>query len=110
MKLFSGARILAIAKKEFFHLRRDHLTGGMVVGLPIMMTLLFGYAINQDVRNLNAGVVDEAVHFGAQVQGPNRVFAQRAITHGGDVEDAGGVRLRAVRAADGDAQFLRVQV
>jgi ABC-2 type transport system permease protein len=56
----SGARIAAIAKKEFFHLRRDHLTAGMVVGLPIMMTLLFGYAINQDVRNLTAGVVDEA--------------------------------------------------
>ena len=58
--MLSGARIAAITKKEFFHLRRDHLTAGMVVGLPIMMTLLFGYAINQDVRNLNAGVVDEA--------------------------------------------------
>ena len=60
MSWLSGARIAAIAKKEFFHLRRDHLPAGMVVGLPIMMTLLFGYAINQDVRNLNAGVVDEA--------------------------------------------------
>lgn len=60
MRWLSGVRILAIARKEFFHLRRDHLTGGMVVGLPIMMTLLFGYAINNDVRNLNAGVVDEA--------------------------------------------------
>ena len=60
MRWLSGIRILAIARKEFFHLRRDHLTGGMVVGLPIMMTLLFGYAINNDVRNLNAGVVDEA--------------------------------------------------
>ena len=60
MSWLSGAGIAAIAKKEFFHLRRDHLTLGMVVGLPIMMTLLFGYAINQDVRNLNAGVVDEA--------------------------------------------------
>ncbi len=56
----SGGRILAIAKKEFFHLRRDRLTGGMVVGIPLVMTLLFGYGINQDVRDLQAVVVDEA--------------------------------------------------
>ncbi len=54
------ARILAIARKEFRHLRRDHLTGGMVLGVPLMMTLLFGYAINQDVRHLRAGVADLA--------------------------------------------------
>jgi ABC-2 type transport system permease protein len=32
----------------------------MIIGIPLMMTLLFGYAINQDVRNLPAGVVDDA--------------------------------------------------
>ena len=32
----------------------------MVVGVPLMMTLLFGYAINQDVRHLRAGVADLA--------------------------------------------------
>ena len=51
-------RIAAIARKEFRHLRRDRLTGGMVAGIPVMMTLLFGYAINQDVRHLRAGVAD----------------------------------------------------
>ncbi|NOX49334.1 MAG: ABC transporter permease [Gammaproteobacteria bacterium] len=56
----SASRIWAISKKEFFHLRRDHLTGGMVVGLPVIMCVLFGYAINTDVRNLSAAVVDEA--------------------------------------------------
>jgi ABC-2 type transport system permease protein len=54
----SLSRIGAIARKELLHLRRDRLTGGMVVGVPIMMTLLFGYAINQDVRHLRAGVAD----------------------------------------------------
>lgn len=58
--MLSATRILAIARKEFFHLRRDRLTGGMVAGIPIVMTLLFGYAINHDVRNLRAMVVDEA--------------------------------------------------
>lgn len=58
--MISFARIWAIAKKEFFHLRRDHLTGGMVAGIPIVMSILFGYAINTDVRNLTAAAVDEA--------------------------------------------------
>jgi ABC-2 type transport system permease protein len=57
---FSMTRVWAITRKEFFHLRRDHLTGGMVVGIPIVMTVLFGYAINNDVRNLPAAVLDEA--------------------------------------------------
>ncbi len=56
----SLSRIAAIARKEFRHLRRDRLTGGMVAGVPLMMTMLFGYAINQDVRHLRAGVVDLA--------------------------------------------------
>jgi ABC-2 type transport system permease protein len=51
-------RIAAIARKELVHLRRDRLTGGMVAGVPLMMTLLFGYAINQDVRHLRAAVAD----------------------------------------------------
>ena len=57
---FSLQRIGAVAKKELLHLRRDRLTGGMIGGIPLMMTLLFGYAINQDIRHLRAGVADLA--------------------------------------------------
>ena len=57
---FSLRRVQAIAMKEIRHLRRDRLTGGMIAGIPVMMTLLFGYAINNDVRNLSAAVVDES--------------------------------------------------
>ena len=39
-------------------MRRDRLTGGLIAGIPIMMTLLFGYAINQDVRHLTGAVAD----------------------------------------------------
>ena len=56
----SATRIWAIASKEFFHLRRDRLTGGMVAGIPIFMSILFGYAINNDVRDLRAALVDES--------------------------------------------------
>lgn len=51
-------RIFAIVLKEIRQLRRDRLTFGMIVGIPIMQLLLFGYAINYDVRHLSAAVVD----------------------------------------------------
>jgi len=54
------ARIGAVMVKELRQLARDRLTFGMIVGIPLMQMLLFGYAINFDVRNLRAAVVDEA--------------------------------------------------
>ncbi|MDJ0938301.1 MAG: ABC transporter permease [Woeseiaceae bacterium] len=56
----SLSRLLAIVKKEVRQLRRDRLTFGMVVGLPIIQILLFGYAINTDVRNLRTAIANEA--------------------------------------------------
>ena len=53
-------RIVAVVRKETLQLRRDRLSFGMVFGVPIMQLLLFGYAINQDVRHLTAGVADLA--------------------------------------------------
>ncbi len=41
-------------------MRRDRLTGGMIVGLPLLQILLFGYAINTDVRYLATAVADHA--------------------------------------------------
>jgi ABC-2 type transport system permease protein len=53
-------RLLAIMLKEVRQLARDRLTFGMIIGIPLMQMLLFGYAINFDVRDLRAAVVDEA--------------------------------------------------
>jgi len=53
-------RIFAIMRKEFLQLSRDRLTFGMIVGIPLIQLLMFGYAINTDVRNLSAAYVDEA--------------------------------------------------
>src|SRR5690606_12969770 len=58
--MFSLRRAAAVAGKEFRHLRRDRLSGGMIIGIPVVMTLLFGYAINTDVRHLPAAVADQA--------------------------------------------------
>ncbi len=49
---------MAVVRKEFRQLRRDRLTFGMIVGIPVIQLLLFGYAINFDVRHLPAGVAD----------------------------------------------------
>ena len=51
-------RILAVVRKEVRQLRRDRLTFGMIVGIPVAQLLMFGYAINMDVRNLDAAVAD----------------------------------------------------
>lgn len=51
-------RMQAIVIKEFRQLGRDRLSVGMIIGIPVLQLLLFGYAINFDVRNLDAAVVD----------------------------------------------------
>lgn len=58
--LDSFRRIRAVARKEVRQLLRDRLTFGMIVGLPLLQIVLFGYAINTDVRHLKAGVADMA--------------------------------------------------
>ena len=54
---FSLSRWLGIIVKEFIQLRRDRLTFGMVVGIPVIQLVLFGYAINSDPRDLPAAVL-----------------------------------------------------
>ncbi len=53
------SRMLSIAWKEMIQARRDRLTMGMMVGLPVIQLLLFGYAINTDVRNIATVVYDQ---------------------------------------------------
>ncbi|WP_201247920.1 ABC transporter permease [Salinivibrio siamensis] len=53
-------RLFAIASKEVRQLRRDRLTFGMIIGVPLLQILLFGFAIDLDVRNVNAAVSDHA--------------------------------------------------
>jgi ABC-2 type transport system permease protein len=56
----SLSRLLAITRKEVRQMRRDRLTFGMIVGIPVIQMLLFGFAINTDVRNLRTAIVDNA--------------------------------------------------
>jgi ABC-2 type transport system permease protein len=56
----SALRVGAMARKEFRQLARDRLTLGMIVGIPSLQLVLFGYAINLDVRRVPTAVLDRA--------------------------------------------------
>lgn len=56
----SVRRLWAIMLKELRQLRRDRITLAMIVGIPVMQLLLFGYAINLNLRHLDAGIADQA--------------------------------------------------
>jgi ABC-2 type transport system permease protein len=54
---FSWDRFMAIVSKEFIQMRRDRLTFAMMVGIPILQLILFGYAVNSNPKNLPTAVV-----------------------------------------------------
>ena len=54
---YSARRLWAVIVKEFVQMRRDRLTFAMIVGIPILQLVLFGYAINSDPRALPTAVL-----------------------------------------------------
>ena len=72
-------RLLAIMMKELRQLRRDRVTLAMIMGMPIMQLLLFGYAINLNLRDLPAAVVDQAQTAGSRA-------AVQDLLHSGVIE------------------------
>src|SRR3954449_3168832 len=56
MKL-SWSRWVGIIVKEFIQLKRDRLTFGMIIGIPVLQLILFGYAINADPKRLPTAVL-----------------------------------------------------
>lgn len=64
------SRFLAVFIKEFVQMRRDRITFAMMVGVPLMQLVLFGYAINSDPKSLPTAVV----------MGENSTFARSIVT------------------------------
>ncbi|MCP5520342.1 MAG: ABC transporter permease [Verrucomicrobiales bacterium] len=54
---FSITRFAAIVAKEFIQMRRDRLTFAMVLGIPLLQLVLFGFAINSDPKHLPTAVL-----------------------------------------------------
>lgn len=51
-------RIQAIVSKELIQLKRDRMTFAMIVMIPMIQLLMFGYAINTNIRHIPVGIVD----------------------------------------------------
>jgi ABC-2 type transport system permease protein len=57
LQAFSWSRWVGIIVKEFIQLKRDRLTFGMIIGIPVLQLILFGYAINSDPKRLPTAVL-----------------------------------------------------
>ena len=53
-----GHRLRAIIRKEFVQMRRDRLTLAMMLMLPLVQLMVFGFAINTDVKHVPMAVLD----------------------------------------------------
>lgn len=52
-------RLLAMTKKEFQHIRRDKASLAIIFAMPIMLLLIFGYAVTTDIQHIQTAVVDQ---------------------------------------------------
>jgi len=102
MNYFSWSRFWAVLLKEFVQMRRDRLTFAMMVGIPILQLILFGFAINADPKALPTAVLIA----------DNSVFARsfvRALEHSGYFRIVRNLSTAAdaERAlAEGEVQFV----
>ncbi|MCB5250336.1 MAG: ABC transporter permease [Candidatus Cloacimonetes bacterium] len=62
MMKFNLNRVYAIAKKEFFHIIHDPRSLLIVILLPLLQLLMFGYALNTEVKDINLGIADNALN------------------------------------------------
>jgi ABC-2 type transport system permease protein len=99
---FSWSRWLGIVAKEFIQLKRDRLTFGMIVGIPVIQLTLFGYAINSDPKHLpTALLVAEHSEFSRSILASMRNSDYFAfVGEAADEEDARRM------LATGRAQFV----
>ncbi len=89
-------RILAIAKKEFIHIRRDVRIVASVLIMPILQLLLFSYALSTDVRNIPIAVLDQ-----------DSTAASRQVVNSFERSDFFQVTQRLGQIGDVDAVFNR---
>jgi ABC-2 type transport system permease protein len=66
---FNWRRFCAMVRKEFIQMRRDRMTFGMMIGVPMLQLILFGYAINSDPKHLPTAIYSQ----------DNSVFARTII-------------------------------
>lgn len=99
---FSAARLWAVVIKEFIQMRRDRLTFGMMVGIPILQLALFGFAINSDPKHLPLALrtADHSAYTRSLVAALENSDYYRLVTVTDDEQEAD--RL----LAEGEVQFV----
>ena len=81
MNGFSATRVFAVMIKEFKQLTRDRLTYAMMLAIPVLQLLLFGYAINSEPRHLpTALLVQEDTVFARSITSALRNSAYFDLT------------------------------
>jgi ABC-2 type transport system permease protein len=110
----SWGRIVAVLLKEFIQLRRDRLTFAMLIGVPLLQLVLFGYAINADPRQLPTAVVAaddgplvRAIVRAAENTGYFRVTATVSDMKAEELIATGQVQFALVFPADFTRRLLR---
>jgi len=91
VNLFSWDRFVAVMVKEFVQMRRDRLTFAMMVGIPIIQLILFGFAINSDPKGLPTVVLSA----------DNSVFARTFVRA---MENSGYFKIVRHAASEADAE------
>jgi ABC-2 type transport system permease protein len=99
---FSLSRWIGILVKEFIQLKRDRLTFGMIIGIPVMQLILFGYAINTDPKNLPTAVrgADAGVFARSMIAAIENTGYFRVVSHPATESEAEELLLR------GNVQFV----
>ena len=54
-------QFIAFVKKEFYYISRDRRTMLILVGMPIVQIILFGFAISTEVKNVQTGILTSSV-------------------------------------------------
>ena len=91
--LFSLRRLRALMTKELIQMRRDRVTFAMMIGVPLMQLMLFGFAINSDPKGLPAALV-----------APTQDRFTRAMVSA--LETTGYYRFTHVGVTETEAEFL----
>jgi ABC-2 type transport system permease protein len=111
---FSWGRIVAVLRKELVQLKRDRLTFAMMVGVPVLQLLLFGYAINSDPRHLptavaaaDGGPLVRSVVRAVENTGYFSVVAQVSDAEAEDLLARGKVQFALVFPSDFSVRLLR---
>jgi ABC-2 type transport system permease protein len=89
-RFFSLSRLKALLIKEFIQMRRDRITFAMMLGVPLMQLVLFGFAINSDPKGLPAALVTSSSdhYVRAMVSALELTGYYRFVSVGDSAEDA----------------------